>query len=139
MLERVPFDNAIVRDYQKLPSSGVQPMPAELRKLIDDGNKPKCGGKRKEKVVPSESFKVPKKTKNPVKKQIYPSPVIQEESDERTATEVQENDTIPNEEEDTYATFEPATTETFPKVSSCPSSSVPVSGIFFTTSCRIPF
>lgn len=63
MLERVPIDNAIVRDYQKLPSSGVQSMPAELRKMIDDGNKAKRGGKKKEKVAPTETVRVPKKKK----------------------------------------------------------------------------
>lgn len=49
MLEKVPLDNDIVSEYQILPSSGVQPMPNELRKPLDEGNKPNRGGKRKNK------------------------------------------------------------------------------------------
>ena len=41
LLKRVPLDNAIIRAYQKLPSSGVRPIPAELKKVIDEGEKMK--------------------------------------------------------------------------------------------------
>lgn len=132
MLEKVPIDNAILRECQKLPSSGVCPMPADLRKLIDESNKPKCGGKRKEKVSPSERVRVTKKTNKPTNKLRSPSPDIQEESDERTLTEPQEDDTLQNEEEDTTATLEPTLTKNILKVSSPPYSSIPTSNIFYT-------
>lgn len=50
-------------------------MPAELRKLIEESNKLKRGGKRKAKFATSESFKVPKITKKMSKKLRSPSPV----------------------------------------------------------------
>ncbi|CAI9302999.1 unnamed protein product [Lactuca saligna] len=52
MLENVLVTNAITRAYWKSPSSGVRPVPAELRKIIDTGKIPKRGGKRK----PKEPF-----------------------------------------------------------------------------------
>lgn len=64
MLERVPLDNAIVREHRKLPSSCVHPMSADLRKLIDESNKLKHGGKRKAKAPYSESVRVPKNTRS---------------------------------------------------------------------------
>lgn len=130
MLKKVPLDNAIVRDYRKLISSGVRPMPIEHRKLIDECNKLKRGGKRKAKAAPSESVRVLKKTKKPTKKLRSPSPVFQEELEEQTVTEVQEDDILRNEEEDTIAISRPAPTDNIPKVSSAPTSSVPNSDIF---------
>lgn len=47
MLEKVSLDNAIIGAYCKMPSSGVHSIPKELQKIIDEGDKPKCGGKRK--------------------------------------------------------------------------------------------
>lgn len=44
MLFKVPLDNAIVREYQNLPSSSVGLMPVDLRQLIDESTKPKGGG-----------------------------------------------------------------------------------------------
>lgn len=47
--------------YRKFPGSGARPMPEELQKTIEETNKPKRGAKRKDKVVPSEEVKTPKK------------------------------------------------------------------------------
>lgn len=41
MLKKVPLDNAIIRSYRKFPSSGVRPIPAELKKVVDEGDKTK--------------------------------------------------------------------------------------------------
>lgn len=76
MLERVPLDNVVMRQYRKLPSSGVCPIHAELRKLIDESNKLKHGGKRKAKVAPSESIKVTKKNKKSSKETEISIPAI---------------------------------------------------------------
>nr|KAJ0206901.1 hypothetical protein LSAT_V11C500287920 [Lactuca sativa] len=82
MLEKVPLDNAIIKDYRKLPSFGARPIPGELQKIIDEERR-----KRKAKAATSENIKLPKKAKKPVQKPRSPSPVIQEESKERTITE----------------------------------------------------
>lgn len=39
LLEKVPLDNATVRDDRKMPSSSVRPIPVELQKIIDEGEK----------------------------------------------------------------------------------------------------
>ncbi|CAI9303851.1 unnamed protein product [Lactuca saligna] len=132
MLEKVPLDNAIMRKYQKLPPSGVRPMLAELRQLIDEINKPKRGGKRKAKAAPFESVRVPKNTMKPAKKPRSLSTIFQEESEKRTRTEVHDNDTLRNEEEDTTSTLKPTPTESILKVSSPPSSSIPTFDILET-------
>lgn len=90
MLENVPPDNTIIRAYRKFPSSGVRPIPTELQKIIDEGNKPSRGGKRKAKATTSESVEVPKRAKKPIWKPRSPYLAIQEESGDRTVTEVQE-------------------------------------------------
>lgn len=79
LLEKVPLDNAVIRAYRTIPSSGVRPIPTESQKIIDEGDKLKCGGKRKAKSTTSETVKTPKKI---VQKPRSPSPVIQEESEE---------------------------------------------------------
>ncbi|CAI9302899.1 unnamed protein product [Lactuca saligna] len=112
-----------------MPSSSVRPIHTKLNKINNEDDKPKHSGKRKAKAAPSESVKVTKKTKKPVPKLRSPSPVLQEESKERTVTEVQEDNTLRSDEEDT-AHSEPATIETLLKVSSHPSSSLTESDIF---------
>ncbi|CAI9263803.1 unnamed protein product [Lactuca saligna] len=77
-------------------SSSVCPIPAELQKIIDEGYIPTRGGKRKAK----------------------------EEFEERIVTEVQEDNTLINEEEDIVATSEPTPTKNILKVSSPPTSSI---------------
>lgn len=54
MLDKVPLDNSIVRYYRKLSSSGVRPIPLELQKVLEEGDKPKRVGKRKAKAGPSK-------------------------------------------------------------------------------------
>lgn len=132
ILENVPLDNAIVRVYHKLPSFGVRPMPADIRQLIDESNKMKRGGKRKANVDPYESVKAPKKMRKPAKKPRSPSLIIQEDSEERTVTKGQEDNTLRNEEEDTAATSERIPTETISKVSSSTPSSIHSSDTFNT-------
>ncbi|CAI9294695.1 unnamed protein product [Lactuca saligna] len=41
LLKRVSLDNVIIRAYQKFPSFGVCPIPAELKKVVDEGDKTK--------------------------------------------------------------------------------------------------
>lgn len=57
--------------------------------------------------------------------------IIQEETKERTVTEIQEDNTLRNEEEDTTATPEPAPTENISKVSSPHIFSLPEQEIFY--------
>nr|KAJ0195053.1 hypothetical protein LSAT_V11C700373810 [Lactuca sativa] len=49
-----------------------------------EGDKPKRGGKRKERPGTSESVELPKRAKKLVQKPRSPSPIIQQESKERT-------------------------------------------------------
>ncbi|CAI9284870.1 unnamed protein product [Lactuca saligna] len=51
MLVRVPLDNTIVREYRNLRSSGVRPMPADLRQLIDESTKLKRGDESDERTL----------------------------------------------------------------------------------------
>lgn len=70
--------------YLKNPSSGARPITEEFRKILEDMNKPKRGGNRKEKVSTSEVVKTRKtKIKKAARKPRSPSPV-QEVSDSRT-------------------------------------------------------
>ena len=41
MLFNVPADNVVVNEYRKKPVFGVCPMPEDLRKALEEGNKPK--------------------------------------------------------------------------------------------------
>lgn len=76
LLVKVPSDNAIMNTNRNFPSSGVRPLPDELRRLIYKGNKPKRGGKRNDKVDPLEIVKAPKKMKKQANKPRSPSPVV---------------------------------------------------------------
>lgn len=84
--KKVLQDNSITNDYCKLPTYGVHPIPVELQKIIDEGDKPMRRGKRKAKATTSETVKTLKKPKKPIQKMRSTLPVIQEESKERTIT-----------------------------------------------------
>lgn len=86
MLVKVPNDNVIVYEYQKLSSSVVRPMLDDLRRLIDEGNKLKWGGKQKAKASPSETAQALNKINKKAKKPRSPSPVTQEDSESITVT-----------------------------------------------------
>lgn len=79
-------------------------MSDELQKEIEMGNKPKIGGKCKEKYDPFEAVKIPMKIMKPTKKPRSPSRVAQEDSNSRTVLEVQEDAIVMHEEDDTTAT-----------------------------------
>ncbi|CAI9303698.1 unnamed protein product [Lactuca saligna] len=87
---------------------------------------------KKSKVDPSVGESVSKKYKNLVQKSRSPSLVIQDDSDERTKSEVHGDNVFQNNEEDTSHTFEPPTFEMLVKVSSPPSSSILQSNIFYS-------
>ncbi|CAI9262709.1 unnamed protein product [Lactuca saligna] len=61
-----------------------------------------------------------------------PSLVLRDDSEERTKTEVQWDNVLKNDEEDTSHTSKLTTFETFVKLSSPPSSSIPEFDIFDT-------
>ncbi|CAI9299596.1 unnamed protein product [Lactuca saligna] len=86
MLNKVLLDNSIISYYRKFPVSGVHSIPEELQKIIDEGDNPHRGGKRKANAATSESFKVNKRAKKPTQILRSPSPVIQEESKETNVT-----------------------------------------------------
>ena len=132
MLVKVPSDNVIVNEYRKLPLSSVRPITDKLQKLIEEGTKPKRGGKRKAKVGPSDVVRAPKKARKQAKKPRSPSSVVWENSKSRTLTEVRDKGTFHNEEDDIAVTSEPTPTETVPKVSSPVLTFNPVSVIFHT-------
>lgn len=130
LLKKVLLDNAIIRAYRKMPSSGVRPIPTELKKIIYEGDKPKRGGKRKDQVSLSKGIKVTKKSKKPILKPQSPSPVFQDQSEGRTKSDVQGNSILRNNQEDTTHTSEPNPVESIHKLSSPPSSSIPTFDIF---------
>lgn len=130
LLEKVPLDNSIIRSCRKMSCSGVLPIHAELKNIIDEGDKLTCGGKRKAKTAPSVGIKVTKKSKKPVPKPRSPSPVLQDQSKEQTKSDVQGTTILQNDEEDTAHTSELTHVETIHKVSSPPPSSIPTSEIF---------
>nr|KAJ0203805.1 hypothetical protein LSAT_V11C500271050 [Lactuca sativa] len=130
LLEKVSLDNAIVRAYRKMPSSSVRPIPTKLQKIINEGEKPKRGEKRKAKTAHSEVIKVRMKTKKLVQKPRSPSPVLQEKSEERTESDIQGTSILRNEEDYTSLTSNPTHVETIQNVSSPPSSSIHTSDIF---------
>ncbi|CAI9279636.1 unnamed protein product [Lactuca saligna] len=131
ILVRVPTDNAIVNAYHKLTIYGVRPMTEKLRKVIDEGNKPKRRGKQKAKAAPSEVVKTPKKVKKQARKPRSPYSPAQEDLKLRTDSEIREDATVRHEEDETTANSEPTPTEPIPKVS-CPlPTSVPLTYDFF--------
>ena len=88
------------------------------------------GAKRKGKVGPYEVVKNPKKKiKKQARKPRSPSLVVQEDSESRTHTDIQE-DSIWNGVDDTTATSEPPTTAPIPKVSTPPTYSPPFFDFF---------
>lgn len=130
MLGKVPSDNAIVNKYRKQPTSGVCPKSCELRKAIKEGNKTKRGGKRKLKAATSEVVSTPKKVKKKARKARSTSSVVQQASESRTHTDIQEDAIVQNEVEYTAATSEPTLTEPIPKFSTPPTSSTRFSHFF---------
>lgn len=66
--------------------------------------------KGRKKIAPSKSIRVPKKTKKLGKKPRSPSLLFQEELESQIVMEVQEDDTLKHEEEETAATMEPTPT-----------------------------
>lgn len=66
LLEKVPLDNAIIRAYRKSSLFSVRPIPAELQKIIDEGDEPKRVRKRKTKAATLETIKIPNRSKKPV-------------------------------------------------------------------------
>lgn len=45
MLSKVPMDKDLIRAYCSLPLSGIRPIHADLKQVINVGDKPKRGGK----------------------------------------------------------------------------------------------
>ncbi|CAI9277886.1 unnamed protein product [Lactuca saligna] len=98
--------------------------------------------KMKANVSTSESVKTPMREKKPVQKLTPSSPVFQEESEERTETKAQRDNSLRNEEEDTVATSEPAPIEYILKIPPLPPASsvktsllqvsIPISSHIFT-------
>lgn len=68
MMEKVLWNNAIIRAYRKLFVSGVRELPIELSKIIEVGDLPKRGGKKKAKAIVTVSTTVSKKLKKMVNK-----------------------------------------------------------------------
>lgn len=121
MLNYVPTDNELINEYQKKHVSGPFPLTHEMQKALEEVNKPKKGGKRKEKVGPSEPAQTPKKKiKRAACTPRSPFPVAQEDSDSQT---VSEDIQARNANEDTEVSLqpmflEPIPTQTTTKVSS---------------------
>lgn len=135
MLLNVLTNKIIVNEYRILPSYGVRTITEELRKAIEEGTKSKRGGKRKPKVAPLGVVPKLKKIKKQAHKPRSPSPIAQEASKSRTQSDVQKNDSVKHQVEDTEATSEPLVseptpTEPIPKVSSPISTSVPLQDEF---------
>lgn len=107
-------------------------MPKDLRKAIDEANKPKHGEKPKSKAGPSEPvITSKKKVKKPVRKPRSPTPNVQDDSDSQTNSDFRRDDTIQHETDDTSTTSEPQTSTPILKVSTPPSSSMPFSDSFW--------
>lgn len=68
IMEKVHLNNAIIRTYHKLPASGVQDIHTDLKKIIEVGDLPKRGGKKKAKAIVTVSTTVSKKLKKMVNK-----------------------------------------------------------------------
>ncbi|CAI9264306.1 unnamed protein product [Lactuca saligna] len=79
MFEKIPLENSIIREYHNFPCSGVHPIPAELQKINNEGNKPNRGGKRKAKETTSKIVKTLKKPRKQVEKPRSLSSEIREE------------------------------------------------------------
>lgn len=54
MLLNVLTDNLLIKEYRKKPTSGPLPIPEDLRRALEERNKPKKGGKRKGRAGPSD-------------------------------------------------------------------------------------
>ena len=105
-------------------------MKYDLRKAIEDANKPKSGAKWKGKAGPSKVVKTLKKQiKKQARKPRSQCLVVQEPSKSITHNDIQE-DSGRNDVDDTMSISEPPTTAPVLKVSTTPISSTPFSDFF---------
>lgn len=86
----------------------------DLWRALEEGNKPKKGGKRKSKARPSEpSATLKKKVKKAARKPWSPNPV-HEASESHTHSDSQEREAVRNETEDTTTALQPMVSEPIP-------------------------
>ncbi|CAI9279877.1 unnamed protein product [Lactuca saligna] len=100
VMEKVPLNNVIIKAYQKLPLFGVRKIPFYLKKIIEVGGLLKRGGKRKTKEAANVVATVSKKIKKLAKKPKLPPHVFEDNSEERTYSDVQGEGIIRNYEDD---------------------------------------
>ncbi|CAI9284233.1 unnamed protein product [Lactuca saligna] len=61
MLRYIPTTSEVIQAYRSVSHSGPRPMTDEIRKVLDEVDKPKNGGKQKGKVGPYKPVQTPKK------------------------------------------------------------------------------
>ena len=115
ILRNVTTASEIIRAYRSLPASGPRPMTSEVRKVLEEADKPNKGGKRKPKVGPSEPAQTPKKkVKQAACKPKTPTPSDEEDSISNTVSYIRSPERVEHKHDDTTTTSQPIVSQPTP-------------------------
>lgn len=110
ILRDVPPASEVLKSYRSLPVYGFCPITDEMRKVLDEADKPKKGRKKSgAKSCPSEPPQDPKtkKVKKAARRLRNPMPSDCEDSQSNTVSEILVQEDVQNEHDDTAATSHP--------------------------------